>query len=45
VTERGGLWHTLGWPDERTILTSYQQADAATVKQVVLSPTQRLLGT
>jgi integrase len=34
-----------GWRDERTIPTSYQQADAATVKQVVLSPTQRLLGT
>jgi len=29
---------------ERTILTSYQQADAATVKQVVLHPTQRLVG-
>jgi integrase len=34
-----------GWRDERTILTSYQQADTATVKQVVLNPTQRLLGT
>jgi integrase len=33
-----------GWRDERTILTFYQQVDAATVKQVVLSPTQRLLG-
>ncbi len=33
-----------GWRDERTILTSYQQADAATVKRVVLNPTQRLLG-
>jgi integrase len=33
-----------GWRDERTILTSYQQVDAATVKQVVLNPTQRLLG-
>ena len=33
-----------GWRDQRTILTSYQQVDAATVKQVVLSPTQRLLG-
>ncbi len=32
-----------GWRDERTILTSYQQADAATVKQVVLHPTQRLV--
>jgi hypothetical protein len=28
---------------ERTIFTSYQQADAATVKQVVLHPTQRLV--
>jgi integrase len=33
-----------GWPDERTILTSYQQADVATVRQVVLQPTQRLVG-
>jgi integrase len=33
-----------GWRDERTILTSYQQADAATVRQVVLHPTQRLVG-
>ena len=33
-----------GWKDERTILTSYQQVDAATVKQVVLHPTQRLVG-
>ena len=29
------------WRDERTILTSYQQVDAATVKQVVVNPTQR----
>jgi integrase len=34
-----------GWRDERTILASYQQSDAATVRQVVLHPTQRLLGT
>ena len=34
-----------GWRDERTILTSYQQVDAETVKQVVLHPTQRLSGT
>jgi integrase len=33
-----------GWRDERTILTSYQQSDAATVRQVVLHPTQRLVG-
>ncbi len=33
-----------GWRDERTILTSYQQPDAATVMQVVLHPTQRLVG-
>ena len=33
-----------GWRDERTILTSYQQPDAATVRQVVLHPTQRLVG-
>jgi integrase len=33
-----------GWRDERTILTSYQQADAETVKRVVLHPTQRLSG-
>ncbi|MBK6424144.1 MAG: tyrosine-type recombinase/integrase [Gemmatimonadetes bacterium] len=32
-----------GWRDERTILTSYQQADAATIRQVVLHPTQRLV--
>jgi hypothetical protein len=32
-----------GWRDERTNLTSYQQVDAATVKQVVLHPTQRLV--
>lgn len=31
-----------GWRDERTMLTSYQQADAETVRQVVLNPTQRL---
>ena len=33
-----------GWRDERTILTSYQQVDAETVKRVVLHPTQRLSG-
>jgi integrase len=34
-----------GWRDEATMLTSYQQVDAATIKQVVLKPTQRLMGT
>jgi hypothetical protein len=32
-----------GWRDEATMLTSYQQVDAATIKQVVLKPTQRLM--
>ena len=32
-----------GWRDEGTMLTSYQQVDAATIKQVVLYPTQRLV--
>lgn len=32
-----------GWRDEGTMLTSYQQVDAATIKQVVLHPTQRLM--
>jgi integrase len=32
-----------GWRHEGTMITSYQQADAATVKQVVLHPTQRLV--
>jgi hypothetical protein len=32
-----------GWRDEGTMLTSYQQVDAATIKQVVLHPTQRLV--
>lgn len=31
-----------GWRDDKTLLASYQQADAATVKQVVLHPTHRL---
>ena len=34
-----------GWRDGRTMLTGYPQVDPATVKQVVLSPTQRLMGT
>jgi integrase len=33
-----------GWRDEQTVLRSYQQADAETVRQVVLHPTQRLAG-
>ena len=31
-----------GWRDEQTMLRSYQHADADTVRQVVLHPTQRL---
>ncbi len=31
-----------GWRDEQTMLRSYQRADADTVRQVVLHPTQRL---
>ena len=33
-----------GWRDAETMLTSYQQVDAETVKRVVLHPTQRLMG-
>jgi len=32
-----------GWKDEGTMLRSYQQADAETVRQVVLHPTQRIV--
>src|SRR2546426_11163922 len=32
-----------GWRSERTVLSSYQQADAETVRQVVLHPTQRIV--
>lgn len=32
-----------GWRTERTVLSSYQQADAETVRQVVLHPTQRVV--
>ncbi len=32
-----------GWRDDKTLLTSYLQADAETVRQVVLHPTQRLV--
>ncbi len=34
-----------GWRDESTMLTSYQQVDAATIKRVVLNPSHRLMGT
>ena len=47
VTERKGypvkdLAAAGGWRDEQTMLRSYQQADADTVRQIVLHPTQRL---
>jgi len=32
-----------GWRTERTVLSSYQQVDAETVRQVVLHPTQRIV--
>jgi integrase len=32
-----------GWRTERTVLSSYQQADAETVRQVVLHPTHRVV--
>jgi len=32
-----------GWRTERTVLSCYQQADAETVRQVVLHPTQRVM--
>lgn len=32
-----------GWKNEETLLRSYQQPDAETVKRVVLHPTQRIL--
>jgi hypothetical protein len=32
-----------GWGDKGTLLKSYEQADAETVGQVVLHPTQRLV--
>jgi len=31
-----------GWKNEETLLRSYQQPDAETVKRVVLYPTQRI---
>ncbi len=47
VTERKGypvkdVAAAGGWRDEQTMLRSYQHADAETVRQVVLHPTQRL---
>jgi integrase len=49
VTERKGypvkdVAAAGGWQDEQTMLRSYQHADAETVRQVVLHPTQRLAG-
>jgi hypothetical protein len=32
-----------GWRDEGTMLTSYQQVDEATIRMVVLQPSQRLV--
>jgi hypothetical protein len=32
-----------GWRDTQTLLNSYQQVDAETVRQVVLHPTQRIV--
>ena len=32
-----------GWRTERTVLSSHQQADAETVRQVVLHPTHRMV--
>lgn len=32
-----------GWKNEETLLRSYQQPDAETVRQVVLHPTQRIV--
>ena len=48
VTERKGypvkdVAAAGGWRDEQTMLRSYQHADAETVRQVVLHPTQRLV--
>ncbi len=47
VTERKGypvkdVAAAGGWRDEQTMIRSYQHADAETVRQVVLHPTQRL---
>ena len=49
VTERKGypakdVAAAGGWRHEPTMLASYQQADAETVRKVVLHPTQRLMG-
>ena len=32
-----------GWKNDETLLRSYQQPDAETVKRVVLHPTQRIM--
>jgi hypothetical protein len=48
VTERKGypvrdVMAAGGWKDEATMVTSYQQADPETVRQVVLNPTHRIV--
>ncbi len=48
ATERKGypvrdVMEAGGWKNEETLLRSYQQPDAETVRQVVLHPTQRLI--
>ena len=32
-----------GWRDVETLLTSYQQVDAETVKEIVLNPSRRIV--
>ena len=49
ATERKGylvrdVMEAGGWKNEETLLRSYQQPDAETVKRVVLHPTQRIVG-
>src|SRR5207247_11106028 len=48
ATERRGypvrdVMEAGGWKNEETLLRSYQQPDAETVKRVVLHPTQRIV--
>jgi hypothetical protein len=48
ATERKGypvrdVMEAGGWKNEETLLRSYQQPDAETVKRVVLHPTQRIV--
>ena len=48
ATERKGysvrdVMEAGGWKNEETLLRSYQQPDAETVRQVVLHPTQRIV--